>query len=354
MKARFALVAASAAAAVALALPATTHAQNGEWEFWKSFGSPEDSSAIIRLAIDSQGTLYLSHSGGTDKIIYKSTDVIPALFADDPPTATVLYQNNDIANGFQGLVVDSSDNLFVVGDWDGSNPGEVLKFDVNGDPVTDFGDNGVLAVPDALRPVGAALTSDEGFLVIASVFGDAIFSVDPVTGDEIVTEADPDTGTFLRDIAVRPVDGGDDEIYGNVTSQLWRITGGSATDLSGYTDSVNLTPGLPLSNPQGFSVRPSVIHFPADDTVIFSNVNDDEAAVVVYDPVEDEIVQTLEQWGDTPQNLNQAAGVAAIHAVEDPDNGTQYDLLFVSQFGTAIVVYRKELPTSVEDWTILH
>ncbi len=353
MKTRFALVAASVAAAIALALPATTHAQNGEWEYWTSFTTPESSSGIIRMAADSQGTLYLSQTAAPIQIVHKSTDAIGALFDGDEPTYSILYQNNDLANGFQGIAIDSDDNVYLSGEWNGENPGEVLKFDAAGNPVTDFGTNGVLTLPNEIRFTGITLTSDEATL-IATTFGGVLYSIDAATGAEAVQVADSATGNFLRDIVVRPIDGGDDEIYGNVTSRLWLITGGSATDLSGYTNSVNLTPGLPESNPQSFSVRPTLTYFAADDTVIFGNVNDDASAVYVWDPVEEEIAQTITQWGDPAVNLVQTSGIAAFHAAEDPDSGAQYDLLFVAQFGNQVAVYRKELPTSVEDWTILH
>lgn len=350
MKTRFALLA-TAVAAIGLAAPATSSAQ--DWEFWKSFETPGASSAIVRLGIDSNGTLILNNTGGTDKIVYRSEDVLTALFADAAPTYSIMHQNNGMLNGYQGIDFDAADNVYITGDADASNPGEVLKFDANGDPVTDFGVNGVLTLPDEIRLTGAALTSDEATLVAAN-FGGPLFTIDAVTGAEAVQVADTGTGNFLRDIAIRPVDGGDDEIYGNVTSQLWRFTGGSATDVSGYTTAVNLTPALPLSNPQAFSVRPSVTYFAADDVLIFSNIDDTTSSVVVYDPVEDEIVQTLTTFGAGDANLNQTGGVAALHAVADPDDGTEYDLLFVSQFGSALVVYRKALPTSVQDWTILH
>ncbi len=348
MKRQFAGLAAAAAVAVALSLPATTHAQNGEWEFWTSFTTPEESAGVLRMAFDSQDNMYLTRSGPSR--LYKSVDAIDQLFAGEQPTFETLFTDEDAVNGMMGLAVDSDDNVYAVADGDGTEGQEavVAKFDADGDLVTDFGDNGLLAGGLDVRLVGAALTSDEATLIVHGTAG-LLYSVDAATGAELVEEVDTEAGGVTRDIAVRPVDGGDDELYLNRSGRLYRVTGGSATDISGYDQVEALTPGLDEGDP-GWAIRYSVSYFAADDVIIFSNI---DSGVHVYDPVEDEIVQTITEFG-TGTPLNEATGVTALHAVEDPDDGTLYDLLFVSQNGTALAVYRKALEVSVPDWDVLH
>ncbi len=291
-----------------------------EWVYFKSFTTPESQSGIIRMEADSQGTLYLSSSG--NRTVYKAEDALGALLLGNQPTAEVLHVNADIDNAFQGLAVDSEDNVYLVGDATGAKAGEIVKYDADGDQVW------LLTPGESGREIGGSLFSDEANLLTGH-FGGDLYTIPTDTGAAITLAATSGVPSFVRDYAVRPIDGGDDEIYAVSSGRLYRIFGGSAADPSGYTQNELVLE----AGDTGTAVRPSVRNY--DDSVIFSNSVDN--AVYIVHAESGELVQTITQWGNDPQNFDQPSGIAVIP-------GEHYEYLFVSQFGDQVAVYIKPQP----------
>lgn len=290
-------------------------AQATVWKYHKTVPGPEGATwSIIRLAADSTGKIYLSEAGSTQKRIYATADF---LTASATPTYTVLLEDNTMANGMQGLVVDSADNVYVAGDWNADGNGGLWKFNAAGSQIW--------RVTPSLRAMGAGILSNGD--VITCKFSGNIIAYDPATGAEIA-QATTSSGNFVRDIAVIPdTVGGADRIFGVRSGSLVEFKGGTASSIIGYST----TELIASKSDTSFQVRPSVTYSGHDNTLIWTNMTDDK--VYVWDVATATQVQEL-----TNRSASEAfvdpSGVLVV------DGGDGYQYLIVSSFWGNLTVYR--------------
>ncbi|MCC5877462.1 MAG: hypothetical protein JJU11_14675 [Candidatus Sumerlaeia bacterium] len=317
------------AATVALIGPAAA-----EWTYFDQVTAPGGNIGIIRLAADSTGRVYLSQSSPSTMRVYYTDNILSETTVD----YTQLVEDNAMANGFQGLVVDGDDNVFVLGESGGAGTNTLRKFDSNGDLVTTFGTAGV--VNPTNRLTGLSILSNG--TLIAATFGGQLYTFDPETGAE-TTAGDTGAGNFVRDIAVRPDSvGGADEIYATWSGSLVKFTGGTADNPSSYT----VTTVVSAQADAGFQTRPGVHYNASDDTVIFGNYG--SYFTVVSGSSNDELT-TLTQGNNALDPINNAADAVTF------DGGDDYEYLVLSQNRTVLAIYRRFTGTvsSVTDWMLL-
>ncbi len=285
------------------------------WKYYKTVPGPEGASwSIIRLAADSTGKVYLS-DGGTNKTIYAAADF---LTASATPTYTVLMQDNTMANGLQGLVVDSANNVYIGGDNASADGDDFLwKYDSAGSMIW--------KVTPSLRHMGMSFLSNGN--PISCKFDGRILAYDPATGAE-VAEATSNTGNYVRDIAVIPdTVGGADRIFAVKSGSLVEIKGGSASNLIGYATYEMVA----AKGDTSWRTQPSVVYSSHDNTLIWSNYTDNK--VYVWDVASATQAQELTNRSATDAFV-QPSGVLVV------DGGDGYQYLIISSFWGNLTVYR--------------
>ncbi len=304
-----------AALALLLALCPLSSQAATTWKFYKTVPGPADASwSIIRLAADSTGKVYLSEAGSVNRRIYAAADF---LTASATPTYTMLLEDNTMANGLQGLAVDSADNVYVAGDWNADGNGSLRKFDAAGSLIW--------RVTPSLRAMGADVLSNG--TVITCKFTGNVIAFDPATGAEIA-QATTSSGNYVRDIAVIPdTVGGADRIFGVRSGSLVEFKGGSVSNIIGYSTSELIA----LKGDTTTQVRPSVAYSSHDNTLIWSNMTDQK--VYVWDVASATQVQELTNRSATEAFVN-PGGVLVM------DGGDGYQYLIVSSFWGNLTVYR--------------
>lgn len=295
---------------------------SAEWTYFDQVPAPDGNIGTIRLAADSTGRVYLSRSTTGAMRIYYTDDILAATV-----DYTQLVEDNAMANGFQGLVVDADDNVYVLGESGTVGTGTLRKFDSNGDLVTTFGTAGV-ATPSN-RLTGLSILSNG--TLIATTFGGQLYTFDPDTGAETIA-ADTGSGNFVRDIAVRPdTVGGVDEIYATRSGSLVKFTGGTVDFPTSYT----VTTVVSSQPDASFQTRPGVHYNASDDTVIFGNYGN---AFNVVDGETNDLLATLTQMNNAADPFVNTSDAVTI------DGGDGYEYLILSSNSTVLSIYRWEIP----------
>jgi hypothetical protein len=321
----------------------TCFAGPADWAYQGSFATPNFGTAetigVQRLMTDSAGRLYLSVNAAVpNEYIYRCTAPTTDL---STPTYTLIVQDTGMNNGFQGLACDSSNNFYVMGESGTAGTGQLRKFDSAGTLVTAFGTSGI--VTPVARMTGMALLSDGN--LVATTFGGALYKYNASTG----VESGPFTSAlanYTRDLAVKPDAGGNDVIFGTQSGRLKRVTGGSVTNLAGYTTAVDWFTGATPSD-SGTSVRPSCYYFGNDDTVIFGNYTDHR--VFVVNASTGNVLQTLGD-GTNEYGAGQLGGASDVAVTRSGGK----DYLYVCTAWPVVQVYSKNTTpvASVNDWSI--
>jgi len=315
-----------------------------DWLNWVHYGTvrtPEINEeqrtiAIIRMAIDSTGRLYLSDNRGDTKVIWYTDNPL----AYEPEYEVFFEPDVELANGMQGLAVCDNDNVYVVGDTDSTELQRyVFKFDRDGEELW-------RQVIDDARGSGGDLLSTGEFVSIQHQ--GVCYVHDPDDG----TYSGPyeiGFGNFTRDISIRQ---SDDAIFGIQSGAVRKATGGSAADFEAYT--VVDFGEADYGNTET-AIRPSLFYYEEENVVISTNydvdVEDDPFAasgdkgrVFIQDADTGELLQEIDAPFD-PDTYNPGAVIII------SDNGGDY--LMVSGSSTHMQLYTP-MPTSASSWTLFY
>lgn len=341
-----------AASVALLVVGSATFAPAATWTYKGQFPSPNwglgETNGVQRLCADSAGNLYLSvNAGSPAEYIFKCvapTDVMTT------PSYTQVLQDSAMLNGFQGMVTDASNNLYVMGESGTTGTGTLRKFDSSGNLVAGFGTAGVVTTTDRLT--GMALLSNNT-LVATTVWGSQLYSFNTTTGAQLGAVQSP-LSTFTRDLAVRPDPAaGNDVIFAVQSGLLKKLSGGSATNLAGYTTIVDwCTGGTPAPVNVGNSVRPGACYSASDNTVIFGNFTTTISptnCVYVVDASTGNCLQTIGDgtYGSGPTQLAGPSDVAVI--VQGAKK-----FLYISTQAGYVVVYTQDSTAVVNEWSLFN
>lgn len=330
----------------ALGLATAAQAGPGDWTWEKLVPAPELTPGVStisgqRLTADSLGQIYIATNSSSpiDERVWKATN-FDAVSTPTLPDYVEVVRNDTLVNGFQGMVCDDANNVYLLGEGGANGTNRLYKFNSAGVADPAFGTAGVVALD--LRHTGMGLMSDGNLL--ATNFGGNLYKIDAVTGDMITSTTAVSVPNFVRDLSVKQDAGGNDVIFLNRSGDLVKYAGGSVSDLAAYTATQNYD-GV-VNADTTFNIRAGLVYFEADDTVIFCNKDDQK--VYVCDAATGAVVQTLGSGteGTAPGNLAQPSDVAVFQKA-----GVDY--LVIVQAANVLTVYTKPSTTSsVIDWSV--
>jgi hypothetical protein len=203
-------------------------------------------------------------------------------------------------------------------------------------------------VTPTARLTGLALMSNGKLL--ATTFGGALYNYDATTG----AETGPFTSalsTYTRDITVKPDGAGNDVIFGNQSGLCKKLTGGSVTNLAGYTTVADwMTGASPVPVNSTTDVRAGICYFATDDQVISVNKANPSDAVhnnaYVINASTGNVTQNLGD-GTNQYGPNQLGGASDATVVMS--GATRY--LYIATQWPVIQVYFQPA-AAVEEWSI--